>query len=58
MNNANSANNVVGALKLTVTITYRGDKNGEQNGITKLKQVDVNFINRCIKSKIEFPNMK
>ena len=58
MNNTNAANNVVGALQLTVAITDWYYEDVDQDGITKLKMVDESSTNVCIKRTIEFPNMK
>ena len=58
MNNANSANNVVGDLQLTGDINGECDEVVEQGGINKVKIFDESSMNGCIKRKIEFPNLK
>ena len=58
MNNANAANNVVGALQLTGDITDGYDEDDEKDGITKVKIVNQSSTGGWINNTIEFPNMK
>ena len=58
MNKVNAANNVVGDLLLTRYITDGCNEDVEQDGSIKVKIVDESSMNCCIKSKIEFLNLK
>ena len=58
MNDANMANNVVGALQLTGDISDGCNKDVDQDGITKVKIVNESSTDGCLKPKIVFPNLK